>query len=281
MVVECTLDNLIFRVEAVTPREFSELVQALEVGETYNASPVYKTSIGKGFSSYHQNANVGQGGGAIHIGWKHNSQRENEASYAMRVEFNPSKQNDYKFDWFWEQFHKLFRKHTKLIQEFDLAFDVETPIQNIAVVSLTGRDRSLFKNTVYYGASGLHGRLKVYDKKKEMQQKQKIEIEQEHLTRIEYTFKLGEPIHYNFLRKMSTSIKDDYTISNFNFDEDDAPLKASLLAIQGGQMELKEFGRRYKVKIKEALANMGQIDLDHGFANAKEDIYNKIYYYVQ
>lgn len=274
------MDNLIIVIEGVSPVDIEGLAKILEVGQRFNVVPNYRREIGKGVSSFHHIFYIGQGGGAIHIGWKHNTKRENLGVYDMRIEFNPSKQDD-SFRFFWEEFGKYFRSHRKLVREFDLAFDIPENINNIAAVSLTGRDRSLFKNTVYYGSSGLHGRLKIYDKKKELKAVQKIEIEEEYLTRIEYTVKLTDPLHYNFLSRVdSFGINKDYTISNFNLGSSEGSVKASVLAVQNGMMELKEFTRTYKKKIKEALENMEKIDLDHAYRSAREDILKVIYSYV-
>lgn len=278
--MDCNLDNLVFYVGNVPQKSFERLTAILHIGEIEGKVPVVSRTIGKGASRYHHNIAVGQGGGAIYISWKHNMQREQQESYDMRVEFNPSKAGDF-YSWFWEQFKTIFQQYVKRIRQFDLAFDVPEYIGNVSVTSLTGRDRSLFKNTVYYGSPGKHGRLKVYDKKKELEEIQGVTVDHDHLTRIEYTMKYDDPVHLRYLESIpDLGIGEDYTISNFNLGENDGVIKASILAIQNGQMEMKEFSRSYKVKIKKAFADMGQLDLDHIYRNAKQNIIDDIRLYL-
>lgn len=287
--MKCTLDNLIFYVENVNTIAWERLTATLSDGELITkvvdgklqgVIPLVRRTIGTGASQYHHNLHVGQGGGSVMVSWKHNSQSESQGSYRMRVEFNPSKRT-MQHDWFWEQFKRIFHHNAKLINGFDLAFDVQEMISNISVVSLTGRDRSLFKNTVYYGSPGNTGRLKVYDKKKELKQKQGIEISEENLTRIEYSMKFDEPLNLNWFERVSDlGINKEYCISRFNLDKTGGVLKASVLAIQNGLMELKEFTRDYKVKIKKALKDMEQLDVDHAYMNAHEEIIKTMRDYI-
>lgn len=278
--MNCTLDNLVFYITDVELSRFNRLVTTLDHGELQgNVVSVYRT-IGKGASMYHHNISIGQGGGAIYISWKHNMKPEGLAFYDMRIEFNPSKSTEL-HSWFWEQFKEIFFHCNKRIKQFDLAFDLPEYISNISVVSLTGKDRSLFKNTVYYGSSGKHARLKMYDKKKELKQVQHIDISEENLTRIEYTVKYDEPVHINFLKSLpDLCINQQYNISNFNLEKNEGIIKASMLALQNGQMELKEFSRDYKKKIKKAFADMEKIDLDHEYRNAKNNLLEKITLYI-
>lgn len=278
--MECTLDNLIFYVSDVNLLAFDRLVSTLDRGEyTGDVVNVYRT-IGKGASKYHHNISIGQGGGAIYISWKHNMQREGMNAYDMRVEFNPAKAQEV-HKWFWERFEEIFYRYTKRVKQFDIAFDIPEFVSNISVVSLTGRDRSLFKNTVYYGSSGKHGRLKMYDKKKELQQVQGVTVLQDNLTRLEYTVKFNDPLHIQQLNSLvDLGINDEYTVSNFNLEKNEGIIKASILALQSGQMELKEFSRDYKKKIKKAFADMEKIDLDHAFRNAKQNILDNMRLYI-
>lgn len=278
--MECNLDNLIFYVGNVPLKAFDRLTETLDIGEINGKVPVVIRTIGKGVSKYHHNLAIGQGGGAVYISWKHNMQREGLESYDMRVEFNPSKAGDF-YSWFWKEFKDIFQQYVKRVRQFDLAFDVPDMIYNVSVISLTGKDRSLFKNTVYFGSPGKHGRLKVYDKKKELEQVQGVTILEDDLTRIEYTMKYDEPVHLRYLESLSNlGINEDYTISTFNLGKNEGILKASLLALQSGQMELKEFSRDYKRKIKEAFANMDKLDLDHAYMNASKNILNTIRLYL-
>ena len=278
--LKCTLDNLVFYVENVSLTASERLKHELHLGELKGLSPVVRSALGNGASEYRQNLHIGQGGGAVMVSYKHNSKRVNLKEYRMRVEFNPAKQNK-SFDWFWITLKEITQQYVKRIKHMDIAFDVPVHVSNISSVSLTGRDRSLFKNTVYFGASGLTGRLKIYDKKKEMEQKQGIEIEEEELTRIEYSKKYEDPITLGHLESVSDlGINNEYTITNFNLGNNKGVIKASILAIQNGEMEMKEFSRSYIVKIKKAFADMDKLDLDHAYRNAKKMILDDIRLYL-
>ena len=162
----------------------------------------------------------------------------------------------------------------------DIAFDVPVHVNNISAVSLTGKDRSMFKNTKYFGSSGKTGRLKIYDKKTELDEVQGIKVENEVLTRIEYTAKYDDPIRVGYLESLDNlGMNRDYTISNFNLGNNQGIIKASVLAIQNGEMEMREFSQSYKVKIKKAFADMEKLDLDHEYRNAKNEILETIRLY--
>lgn len=281
--MKCTLDNLVYYAEEVPQMAFERLTRELHLAEHQSlVLPVYRT-IGKGASEYHHNIHIGRGGGAVMISWKHNGVRQStdkNPEYRMRVEFNPAKQTKLN-DWFWENFLKIIERYKKTIKHMDIAFDIPTHIDNISAVSLTGRDRSLFKNTKYFGSSGKTGRLKIYDKKTELEKVQGISITDEVLTRIEYTKKYDEPIHVGYLESLNDlGINEDYTISNFNLGKHKGMLKCALIGIQNGDAEMKEFTQSNKVKIKKAFADMEKVDLDHGYRNAKNEIIETIKLYL-
>jgi len=264
----------------VSQNAWERLNHELHVGELSGHLPVVYRKFGTGASEYHYNVHIGRGSGAIMISWKHNSEREQMVSYRMRVEFNPAKQTKLN-DWFWTMFRNIVEQYTKRIKQMDIAFDIPTNINNISAVSLTGRDRSLFKNTRYFGSSGKSGRLKIYDKKTELEDVQGISIADENLTRIEYTMKYDDPVQLRYLESIpDLGINEEYIISNFNLGVNQGIIKASILAIQNGEMEMKEFSQSYKVKIKKAFADMEKFDLDHVYRNAKNEILDKIRLYL-
>ncbi|MDI2589812.1 hypothetical protein OR571_22565, partial [Psychrobacillus sp. NEAU-3TGS] len=84
--IECVLDNLVIYVESVRLDVFEAFREKLGVAEVEGTVPPIRLTIGQGYSDYHYRLNVGQGGGAITIGFKHNSVRSNEICYTMRVE---------------------------------------------------------------------------------------------------------------------------------------------------------------------------------------------------
>lgn len=266
----CTIDNLVIYVYAVTPHSFDYFKGKISDLEMAGKAPETRLTIGKGYSEYHYRLNVGKGGGGVTVGYKHNSKRENEESYDMRIEFNPVKNNSEIYGHFWDLFKELYLHHTKKIKSFDVAFDVPVNNLNLIAVSLTGRQRGNFKDTVYYGSPGNTGRLKIYNKKVELEEKQGVTITQDELTRIEYSYRFMDPLTIQWLSKVQTKINDEYSIAVLDSEKMTGEIKAAVLGIQMGYMKMSEFTRTTKTKIKKALENMEQLDLDHAYANARD-----------
>lgn len=274
MKVSC--DNAIFVFEDVTKYQWEEFRTQVEVAETYGRIPRVKFYIGKGISEYHHNLRIGEGAGAVHIGYKHNSAKEHRDSYNMRMEVNPSKRASGPVgdaqEWFRELVAQSFVRCRKLIKGIDVAFDIPVAKRNLFVVSLTGRERGLFSGTEYYGVGGNNGRLKVYDKKKELQQKQGIEIDQEELTRIEFSLRLDEPMTMQFFPALSLSMNKFYQVSYMDLEKTEGVVKACAIAVQSGEMSMNELPRTYKMKTKKAMEDMGLLDLDHEYSIAQKEI---------
>lgn len=276
----CTLDNLVIYVDSPSITAWQEFDKTLHLGEHQCLLPAVYRALGNGASEYRHNMHIGRGGGAILVSWKHNSERPSHSKYRMRVEFNPSKQDSMTL-WFWEQFRISFEQYKKYIKQLDLAFDYPVHVDNVAAISLTGKDRSFFKNTRYFGSSGKSGRLKIYDKKKELKEKQGIEIENEFLTRIEYTKKFEEPFLISYLVQVDDlAINEEYSLTSYNLGANQGVIKAAIIAIQNCEMEMKEFSQSYKVKIKKAFTDMEKFDLDHDYRNAKSIILDNIRLYI-
>lgn len=269
--VDCKLDNLVFYVEMVDHDDWGRFRDKLGECEENGELPPVRYWIGQGYSDYHYNMNVGSGGGAINIGFKHNSVREHATRWRMRVEFNPQKDGG-RFRAFWDTLNNVFLTNPKLIKQLDLAFDFDVELKKLFTISLTGRQRSYFKDTLYFGSSGSSGRLKIYDKKTELKDNQGVDIVAEHRTRIEYTLKLEDPVTLHLLSKASTTINSEYKIVHLDVEKLTGELKASVLAIHHGWMKYGEFTRTTKTKLKKALESMESLDLDHAYKKAQPQI---------
>lgn len=279
-VVDCKLDNLVIYVERIDISVFELFKNRLERAEEQGKIPPIRFTIGKGYSDYHYRLNVGQGGGAITIGYKHNSARSSETFYTMRVEFNPQK-NQRLYEGFWEVFRGTFEVFTKRIKQLDLAFDVPVHNKKIFAFSLTGRQKSYYRDTLYFGSSGNTGRLKIYDKKAELDEKQGVAIVDEHRTRIEYTIKFDEPMTLQLFSKVTQlSINAEYEIVHLDVEKLTGEVKAAVLAIHHDWMKMSEFTRTTKTKIKSAMASMEKFDLDHAYQIAQEKIIKEINSYL-
>jgi len=267
----CVLDNLVLYVESVSIHAYELLYNKLCFEQLCGTIPNIRVSIGQGMSEYHYRMNIGKDGGAITVGFKHNSAKPIDGLYTMRIEFNPQKEEEMHKSFF-KVFNRYFGAHTKKIKQMDLAFDVPVAIPQVMVYSLTGRDKSYFKNTLYFGSSGNNGRLKVYDKKAELKDKQGVIIEDDYKTRIEYTIKFDDAVTAQLLSKLDISINNEYKIVVFDDEKVKGELKACILAVQSNMVQMKEFTRTTKTKIKKALEDMEQLDLDHAYTSARADI---------
>ena len=274
--VECILDNLVLYTEEVPLGSFGLLENRVEFAKMKGLLPrEIRMTIGRGASEYHYRLNIGKGDGAITVSYKHNSAKSVDDKYTMRLEFNPQKRSEMHVEFF-KIYNSLFSKHPKTVKQFDVAFDVPLNINSIFAYSNTGRDKSYFKNTLYYGCSGKHGRLKIYDKKKELEEQQGIEKAVEHLTRVEYTVKLSDALTVQALSKLDLQLNEEYKIICVDLEKLSGETKACMLAVQSGEMQLKEFTRTTRAKIKQALESMVQLDLDHAYQNARQKIIKNI-----
>ena len=141
--------------------------------------------------------------------------------------------------------------HKRLICGLDIAFDFPLEQSQVVCVSLTGKSQDRRKGTLYYGERNNDSYLKIYDKKKELKQKQKIDIDQEALTRIEYSFRYSDGLLINDITRIPFKIAQYYTFSLLDISKVSGTLKACVLAYTNGHMDLKEFPRRTKESIKK------------------------------
>ena len=274
--VECVLDNLVLYTDEVPLGAFGLLEKRVTFAQMKGLLPKeIRMNIGKGASEYHYRLNIGKGAGAITVSYKHNSAKSVDDKYTMRLEFNPQKSGEMHVEFF-KIYNSLFSKHPKTVKQFDVAFDVPLNINSIFAYSNTGRDKSYFKNTLYYGCSGKHGRLKIYDKKKELEEQQGIEKAVEHLTRVEYTVKLTDALTVQTLSKLDLQLNEEYKIICVDLEKLSGETKACMLAVQSGEMQLKEFTRTTRAKIKQALESMVQLDLDQAYMSARKKIIKEI-----
>ena len=273
----------------MTLEQFEKFCNKLTAHQVFIKETPIIHRLGTSIKDYHHNIHVGQGDGAVYIGYKHNASKS-VMSYDMKVEFNPSKfQNqDYHVDdvkviykIVFGSLCKVFEKNKKCISGMDFAFDFTLPMNKIIPYSLTGRQQDRHKGTIYYGNRGKHGYLRQYDKKKEMQEVQGIEIEDEYLTRVEYSLRLPEGVTINDFRRKKFRIDELYGFAVLDTKKLKGTLKACVLAYTTGLMDLKEFPRRQKENIKKALKEMEVLDLDHILESRWEFVLDTIKYYIQ
>lgn len=276
--VDVSVDRLILYVGHVNVERFQKFYDFMEYGERngyIDKLIVYHSNDIKG---YHYNLKIGEGAGAIHIGYKHNSANEREDGYNLRMECNPSKQtkND---RWFLKIFTSAFLNYEKRIKGVDIAFDISTNISNVFPISLTGRDMNIYRGTRYFGGRGEHGFMRIYDKKKELKDKQGIEIDEEK-TRVEFVARFGDGITLQEFSHVELEIDKLYKVAVCDLDKVEGVVKACVIAVSSGQMDIKELSRTYRKKTKNALDSMRLLGLDDAFLSARDSIVEVIKKYT-
>lgn len=273
-----SLDNLILNVKCVTFDKYQSFISDLATNllttdiEDKSVLSQYTKQTAR---EYHYNVLVGSGDGGAYIGFQHNSERYDVIKgCSLKLEVNPNKEKKEQAI-LAEIFKKHFEGYTIFIRGLDLALDLEIDKNAIIPVSLTGRQQDRHKGTIYFGNRGKHGYLRIYDKKKELEEKQKVEVSVEHLTRIEFCCRLQDGLMLNFFNALELEMDKLYQITVFDdgeLQEVDPVTKAILFSYKNGYQDLKDFTRTYKNKVKMALSNMRVVGLDNAFENAKESI---------
>lgn len=284
------LDRLILKYEKVTEEQFAKFLKSLNARQVLVKNTVVKYTLGTAIKDFHHNINIGQGEGAIFIGFKHNSSKQTK-EYNLKVEFNPNKLQDQSLHeddvnaiqkFVFGTLNNVLKGNKRLITGFDVAFDLTVNNSRIVPISNTGRMQDRHKGTIYYGNRGKHGYLKIYDKKKELLEVHKREISDDDLTRIEYSFRISDGLVINDLGKEPIfRISDLYNFSFIDYKSLKGTLKACVLAYSTGLMDLKEFPRRTKDNIKKALKDMEQLDLDHALKSNWKNIITDVKQYIQ
>lgn len=133
-----------------------------------------------------------------------------------------------------------------VLRKYDYAVDI--PLEPAYVNVLNSRkEPGLYKGTRYYGQSGRHGYLKVYNKQKDME-RQNIKIENA-LTRVEHTLFTGKPLSLEDIAVFNpNTLKTDYTALN---DTDKAIVDMYMLLKANKIPYTLNIGRRKMEKLKE------------------------------
>ena len=111
-------------------------------------------------------------------------------SYSILMEFNPNKSPIDP----WRQLRDRCGSHWSNTR-LDYALDIPFPISDVRL--LTRKVGSSFQGTYYFGARGSSGYTRVYDKRKEILDKQRKDIGRE-VTRIEWDSHQSDPLHMDF-----------------------------------------------------------------------------------
>lgn len=118
-------------------------------------------------------------------------------NYSLLLEFNPNKHMDNPvilqlINVLKDGFGEFFVWHNTRL---DYALDIPFPISDVRL--LTRKVGSSYQGTYYFGARGKSGYTRVYDKRKEILDKQRKDIGRD-VTRIEWEARSGDPVHMDF-----------------------------------------------------------------------------------
>lgn len=233
--------------------------------------------------------------GAIYIGWQHNSAKTNGSkAYDLKIEVNPSKTFVDKITYHdlfmacpkkyrdsidkiknvtdpYEVFYEAERPADYYVYhllgqiigakvwrviEFDVAFDVECPINQIICLPRQGRSMNLIHGTRYYGTHHKDMYLKIYDKAKERKEKANKDIGGV-LTRLEFTIRPnnGNGILYRDLSSYIIDFNKYYSIAVLNESKLKDDVKGWVLCCTHGLMQFKDLNQRNRKKTIECIEN--------------------------
>lgn len=258
------LDMVNIRIMSVHIDDYNAFLNDLDYFEDTGVLPMVKRSLGKGYSDYKYRLNIGQGDGAVFIGYQSNgvNAKVSKERFDLKIEYNPSKHDYKKFMYLWVSL-KRFKDFKKAVKGFDIAFDLETEITDVIPISLTGKQPNRLYGSYYFGQKGANGYLKIYDKAKEEKDKGKSS-EGVPKTRFEFSIVLQDPLNLQLLSSVNDlGLNKLYSISCPDLAQMDDEIQCYVYAIQTGFKTMADFkSRRKKEKIKKALQEAGTIDFD-------------------
>jgi len=270
--IRMSLDRINFRIEDVHVDDFQRFHDSLDIVEKMGFLNV-RRDFGKGHSEYKYNFHIGQGDGAVYVGYRHNSENAKlvRERFHVKVEYNPSKHNrdDFKQFWLCMSDFSMFRKSIKSV---DIAFDLlGVPISAIVPVSTTGKAMNKYQTTMYFGQRSSNGFMRIYDKAKEEGKKDEVK------TRIEFTLVFPPETTFQLLQSVSSyDVFEQYIVSVVQYEKLDAELACVLYAINSGFRSLKDFTRRKQEKIKNALLETERINFQAVFDEQKTRLFQDI-----
>ncbi len=125
----------------------------------------------------------------------------------FQVRFNPNKYMS--LDWFQALLLMLLDYGSSgVLRKYDYAIDLDVPLDAIQLFDCR-REKGLYKGTRYYGQSGRHGYIKMYDKFKDLF-RQGVLVSSP-LVRVEQTIISNQPVHLEPIYVMDKKLLDDYS----------------------------------------------------------------------
>ncbi|WP_407799679.1 replication initiation factor domain-containing protein [Staphylococcus aureus] len=177
----------------------------------------------------------------------------------MRVEFNPNKLT--KDEMIWLKCNVINYMEDDGFTRLDLAFDFEDDLNNYYVMS----DKAL-KKTVFYGTNGMPETkyfgvrdsdrfVRIYNKKKERKDNADVEIDSEHLWRVEIELKRNMVDYWNHCFDDLHILKPDYSTISKTSE------RHTVMALLFDEGEWGRLNRNTKYKFKKIFKEISPIDL--------------------
>ncbi|HJG66533.1 replication initiation factor domain-containing protein [Mammaliicoccus sciuri] len=177
----------------------------------------------------------------------------------MRVEFNPNRLTHEEMLWLKQNIIDYMEDDG--FTRLDLAFDFEDDLSDYYAMS----DKSV-KKAVFYGTNGMPETkyfgvrdsdrfIRIYNKKKERKDNADIEIDAEHLWRVEIELKRSMVDYWNDCFNDLHILKPDYSII------EKAPDRHTIMALLFDESEWGKLERKKKYRMRKLMTEISPIDL--------------------
>lgn len=218
-----------------------------------------KAWVGKVTWEYHQQLNlVFEGGASLWIGYGIGNSKNK-----ISIVFNPNKLKDSKI---YKYLQELGIEKAK-VDELDVAYDIFRPPEQVLVLSNEGRQKNIYRGTIYFGNRHREGYCKVYNKAEEQG------IKDIDWTRIEITHR-PEGIMLKYLQTYNPNDSRLYTVSVFEQGlwtkqkKNVISLKAIALCLSNNLMSEKELTPHLRRQIKDYMKNnIVNVNFDEVYAS--------------
>lgn len=249
-------DNYVLSIDSYDIDEFNYLVSCLA------DEPCAEIWDSKRISDFryhiHIKTSVDTG---VHLKYWHNAQvGTNYGLHKLQIKFNFNKVRDSElFDWLCDVVLYKHLDHLR-VSSVDMCTDIKSPITSFIVDKGRKKNARSYNGTLYFGDRGRNGAVKIYDKGKEQKS-------DEVLTRFEITIK---PLDLTgSMRLLSKEFVAQYSVPDVLVLDTwqlglqvDPLLKASVLCVLNGDMNINEFSYYYRKKIKDFMSNMKSFNID-------------------
>lgn len=203
----------------------------------------------------------------------------------LNFEFHPARAKYMDSSSFWAEWNpnKISEESVDILETFllqyvsnahitrlDFAFDFEKDFSKAYLLRKSksktgvwyGTDGSV--QTRYFGSEKSNKHIKIYNKKIELREKQKIEIREEHLWRVEVTLK-GKKLYE--IDKMF----DNFFLSLPDFNRVDIRERAMIFYLIHNESEWSELAKATRTKYRKLIQEISEIDITAVMKNALEE----------